>query len=120
MIDDYAGFATSDGVLTLVPSFADASGHSCPGFLRMTIMARALSMELTHGFSERDTYCCWRDFKSQVAECLTSEAEMGILQHFSRKGLHLPAPYRRSRHLTLLNTGGFIHSRQHGHSSTWI
>ena len=35
IIDDYAGFATSDGVLTLVPSFTDASGHSCPGFVRI-------------------------------------------------------------------------------------
>ena len=35
VIDDYAGFATSDGVLTLVPSFTDASGHSCPGFVRI-------------------------------------------------------------------------------------
>ena len=119
MIDDYAGFATSDGVLTLVPSFADASGHSCPGFLRMTIMARALSMELTHGFSEPDTYCCWRDFKSQVVECLTSEAEMG-LQHFSRKGLHLPAPSpKQAPHIThRLNTGGFTQGSmvipQHG------
>ena len=35
MIDDYAGFATSDGVLTLVPSFTVASGHSCPGIVRI-------------------------------------------------------------------------------------
>ena len=26
VIDDYAGFATSDGVLTLVPPFTDATG----------------------------------------------------------------------------------------------
>ena len=34
-----------------------------PGYLRMTIMTRALIME--------------RDFKTQVVECLTSEAAMG-------------------------------------------
>ena len=114
VIDDYAGFATSDGVLTLVPTFADASGHSSPGYLRMTIMARALVMERTHGFDQPDTYACWRDFKTQVVECLTSEAAMGI-HHFSRKGLHLPAPelanFRNfplmTHKLKLLNTGGF-------------
>ena len=90
-IEDYAGFATSDGVLTLVPPFTDATGHSSPGYLRMTIMTRALIMERTHGFNQPDTYACWRDFKTQVVECLTSEAAMGT-QHFSRKGLHLPAP----------------------------
>ena len=37
IIDDYAGFATSDGVLTLVPSFTDASGHSCPARFRSYI-----------------------------------------------------------------------------------
>ena len=62
VIADDAGFATSDGVLTLVLPFTDATGHSSPGYLRMTIMTRALIME--------------RDFKTQVVECLTSEAAM--------------------------------------------
>ena len=72
----------------------------------MAIMTRAFSTELTNGFDEPDTYCCWRDFKSQVVECLTSEAAMGI-QHFSRKGLHLPAPsLKHAPHFThRLNTG---------------
>ena len=68
VIEDYAGFATSDGVLTLVPPFTDVTGHSSPGYLRMTIMTRALIMERTHGFNQPDTYACWRDFKTQVVE----------------------------------------------------